>query len=362
LLSDLTRRQTMADRMAPIMFGLSLIFLALLASLIVIWVDMPRVAELAALSALEVEEFGPGADANLAEDLAIEALEKATTPYEFTGRVVLGLLIFVWLLFPLEFLLRYLQEQKSHTDLPMKWTSVALFCLAPPLRMSAPSAAWDNQIWLPRLNWQYPGRALSRHLTRLFSTPMLIIALLILPVLVIEYGLSAWVDRHAWLRMLLHISTGFIWFAFTVEFIVLIGAADKKLAYVRKNWIDLAIILLPLLSFLRSIRVLRLARLARVQKLAKVGRVYRMRGLLMKAVRALMLLEVVNRLLRITPEKKLARMQEHYNEMALELAELEQDIAEQRLKLSGSHPSVSVDQPEPQDNPVEPTSKRQRSN
>lgn len=329
---SLAHRQLLADRLAPVMFALSLTFLVLLAALIVIWVDIPRVAELAALEALDVQGEQEAAD-DIAREEINAVLQHSTAPYRATGRVVLWLLILVWLVFPLEWLVSRRYGLRDTEPEKNRWHTGLQYCLVPPLRLSAPSAVYDNRIWLPWLSWRSPGRDLSRQLARSFSTPMLVIALLILPILVIEYGLSGWVDRYHWLRMMLHISTGFIWFAFTVEFIILIGATDKKLAYVRKNWIDLAIILLPLISFLRSIRALRLARLARVQRLAKVGRVYRMRGLMMKAVRALMLLEVVNRILRITPEKKLARLREHHAEKAMELAELEEEMAVIRSRL-----------------------------
>jgi len=182
-------------------------------------------------------------------------------------------------------------------------------------------------MWLPSLSWQHPGRDLSSLLTRIFSKPMLIIALLILPILAIEFVFKSAIQQYFWLRLLLHAATGFIWFAFTLEFIVMISATDKKLAYIKKNWIDLVIILIPLVSFLRSLRVLRLAKLAKIQKIAKLGRVYRVRSLGTKALRALMTIGLVNRLLRITPEKKLLKLREQHDERMLELAELEEEIA-----------------------------------
>jgi len=128
--------------------------------------------------------------------------------------------------------------------------------------------------------------------------------------------------------VLIHAATGFIWFAFTVEFIVMVSATDRKIAYIKKNWLDLAIILLPLISFLRGIRALRLAKLAKVQQLAKMGRVYRMRGLGMKLLKALLLFEIVSRVLRITPEKKLQKLNQLRDECLEELDEVEADILE----------------------------------
>ena len=66
--------------------------------------------------------------------------------------------------------------------------------------------------------------------------------MMILPILVIEYVFTAQVAQYAWLRLLLHVGTGVIWFAFAVEFILMVSVAEKKLAYCKKHWVDLAII------------------------------------------------------------------------------------------------------------------------
>jgi len=184
-----------------------------------------------------------------------------------------------------------------------------------------------GQFWLPGLAWQAPSRSLSLQLARRFNNPMLLIALLILPILLLEFGFRTTVEKHSWLTILIHLSTGFIWCAFAYEFIVMVSATNQKLAYIKKNWIDLAIILIPLVSFLRSVKVLRIARLARLQKLAKLSRVYRMRGLGMKAFRALMLLQFINKLIGMTPQKQLAKLKREHAVKSEELAELEADIA-----------------------------------
>ncbi len=167
---------------------------------------------------------------------------------------------------------------------------------------------------------------------------MRFLSTVILPILLIEYGLHSLVEEKEWLRLALHISTGFIWCAFTIEFLILFSVTDKRLNYIKTHWIDLVIILLPLISFLRSFRVLKLAKLAKVQKIAKMGRVFRVRGLLMKALRAMMLLGFVNHLLRITPEKHLTNLKMQYDELEEELRELKVEIDELEAELN-SHPS-----------------------
>lgn len=330
------RQRYLADRLALPMFSLTVLFVLLLGTLIVVRIDIPRVAELARLE----QQSMAGATVPTLTGMPVGQLHlpienaPAGVP-ERLGDAALVALLAIWPLFWLEYLV-LLRHRAGRPFVPDGLTRL-LVCSIPPLRLAAPSAARDGRVWLPALGWRRPGRALVRELERHSSKPMLTIALLILPVLAIEIGFKGLVDEHAWLRLLLHVSTGLIWCAFVIEFCLLIGATDKKLAYVRRHWLDLAIILLPLISFLRSVRALRLARLAKVQKLAKMGRVYRMRGLLMKAVRALMLLEVVNRLLRVTPEKRLARLHERRDELEEDLAELDLDIRtlERELRCDG---------------------------
>ncbi len=315
----------MDERLAPVMFGLAIAFLILLAALIVAMVDMPRVVE---LSLLESE------DQTLSEHVRARLVSA-----ERLGGHLLTLLLLLWPLFIAESLYQ-LTQAKAANATKKQWGLRVAAAAIPPIRLGTPSMAWDGRVWLPVMSWVHPSKASKQMLARFFGKPMIAIALLILPILLLEFGFKSLVANHFWLQMLIHLATGFIWFAFTVEFILMVSVSDKKLAYVKKNWIDLAIILLPLISFLRGIRALRLAKLAKVQQLAKMGRVYRMRGLGMKLFRALLLFEVVNRVLRITPEKQLDKLksirQDHIEELEeidLEIANLEQVIQDKSAQL-----------------------------
>lgn len=135
---------------------------------------------------------------------------------------------------------------------------------------------------------------------------MILLAIIVLPVLGFELllqSVSSWVrqipnfemhlsrlaeaDAHfvrLWLAYRgLDIAVGmaivFIWLAFFVEFVVKIAIAPSRAGYARKNWLDIVIILLPMLRPVRSIRALRALRLARML------RVLTLRGVAMKLVR-----------------------------------------------------------------------------
>lgn len=321
-MSQETEHQVKATRAAPLMFVLAASFVVLLAALIVLWVDIPRVAELSVVGGIESTN-----DANLDPDqiLALVQENELVKQVDPLGRILRWVLFLLWPLFWIEF--AYSRSFKGPPSV-IKHGGVfrMLACVVPPLRIAAPSAAHGGKIWLPIWGWQLPGKDLHARLERAFGKPMLIIAMLILPVLLIEFGLHSLVEANQWLQVLLHVCTGFIWCAFTIEFLIMLSATDKRFTYVKTHWIDLAIILLPLISFLRSLRVLRLARLAKVQKLAKMSRVFRVRGLAMKAMRALMLLGFVNRLLGITPAKRLAKLELLYEDQNEELMDLKEEI------------------------------------
>ena len=315
-----------SELFAPTMFGLSLIYLALVATLIVLWVDVPRF-EMIAENYGQADAAGGHVQPDLMGDAALQF-----------GQALTYVLFFVWIVIGGEVLVQLVLSTRSRSIKNLnKWRFFAVLqCLCPPLRLAAPNIAHDGEIWLPRIGWQTPNRKLYRRLERGFSKPMLFFALLILPLLLVEFTLQSAIQQMYWLRMSIHVCTGLIWSAFAIEFIVLVSASEKRLAYVKKNWIDLAIILLPIALFLRSLRAFQLARLtklAKVQQLGQMSRVYRVRGVAMKAVRALMLLEVFGRLLGVNPKKRLDRLrhefaekQEELDELALEIKKIETEV------------------------------------
>ena len=283
-------------------FLVTLLFVGLIAALIVAWFDIPSLSELHAV----VENQGE------------------TNRFSLVCSI---LLLLLWPVYIVEFLYLYRGQfigwVKRRDTFP---TSQFAVCLIPPLRLGLVNVYKDNQLWLPRFGWRPPGRALIRDIEAVISKPMLVIAFLILPVLLLEYAFDGFLVKNQWLLIVLHACTGFIWWCFACEFIVMVGASKRKFQYVKKNWLDLAIILLPLISFLRSIRVLRLARFARVQQVTKITRMYRMRGLFYKALRGLLLTAFIRKMLGISPEKTLQNLNRQRAAKQQELLELNQRI------------------------------------
>ena len=72
----------------------------------------------------------------------------------------------------------------------------------------------------------------------------------------------------------------------------MIAVVDRKLKYCLKHWIDILVIVLPLVAFLRS---LRLARLARLNQIGKFTRLYRLRGSVVRGAAGLVVASVIER-------------------------------------------------------------------
>ncbi len=308
-----------AGRNEVLMFSLAMIYLVCLAVLVVIWVDLPGLQERA--------EQVIDADSLEAAEMAVVA------PYGLEGAVLL-VMLGIWCVVAGEAIVHWVTRPWDREHLRHHLHSV-LFCICPALRMCARSPEMHGRIWLPGLGWRRGGRRLQRQLERHFSVPMMVIALLIMPILIIEFFLKDQVAAYRWLRILLHGGTGVIWFAFAAEFILMVSIAEKKLEYCKEHWIDLAIILLPLVSFLRTLslaKATRLADLMRIQQLSNLARAYRLRGTAIKALRVLILFDLTERILRISDERRIEKLEKQLADMEKHSRLLRQRIAKLKLK------------------------------
>jgi voltage-gated potassium channel len=324
-----TTRRRISAKFAPLMFVFAAIYLAGLATMVVMLVDVPSLRETGL--AIETDSLKPS------------AAEPDSMGSWF--RIAIGIMmLLIWPCFWVEAVFHWVTRPWSAAYRRYHLRSL-FFCFLPPLRMCARNPDMGGAMWLPWLGWRVADDQLRDQLKRYFGIPMLGIAVLILPVLAVEFFLKEQVADHFALRVGLHFSTGLIWFAFTTEFIVMISAAENRLDYCKKHWLDLAIILLPLISFLRSLQVIRatrLAKLTKVQQLSKMARVYRMRGVSTKAFRALLLIDAVTRLMQPKPEKLLVRLRLEHRRLNRELQEIENRIERVESELSSQRAQNQV--------------------
>ena len=322
---DRRRWRRFVLRSTPVMFWLALGILFLTAIQIVCWVDIPRVS-------MEATTLDP-ADPNLDElnPFEIAADSRWVVAARRTGWWNGIAILFLWGMFIIESVVTLVACGGRPTPRPWKAMRV-LACFIPPVRMALAHPEMGGRLWLPGLGWRHPTRDLQRFIESKLSVPMLIAALVMLPVLGVEFLLKQQLHEHDWLRMLLHIGTGLVWFAFAAEYILMLSLAERKWEYIKANVINLLIILLPFASFLRSLQALRatrLARLTRLGQLSKMIRMYRIRGVAMRLLRSLLFLEVLSRLLT-TPEMRrqslrdqIARKEAELDDLRTQLAELE---------------------------------------
>jgi voltage-gated potassium channel len=304
------------------MFYLSLAFLALVAAELVFLIDVPRFVE--SLHEDDAEFYLHEAD-YLAKPEEKQYQISAVYWAKLCGVALLA----IWPLFWLEYALHYWMRDRNRS-LRKQLPAGFAICVFPFLRLCARAREQSDQIWFPVWGWQTVNRELHHRLERFFSLPMIWIALLILPVLACQIFLKETIVQYPFLRHALHFSAGLIWFAFAVEFLVMVSVSNKKAKYCAKHWLDLLIILLPLISFLRTlqfVRATKLINLARLQQVARMSRVYRMRGIAQRGFRAVLLLGVVHRLLGTKPEKRLVHLREMLLEKERELDQIRAEIA-----------------------------------
>ncbi len=209
----------------------------------------------------------------------------------------------------------------------LRWIFISLI---PGMRMVFSVSRPNRLVWVPRRGWLNVSEESSRKLEVTLAIPMLIITLLILPVLGLEYGFHDLVKQNPNVGIALHVLTALIWFAFAVEFILLFGVAEKKLAFCKRHIINIVIIILPMVAFLRVLRIFRAGRVMRLWNMLKIGkmlRVYRLRGIQMRFLRVIMLFKLIDRFLH-------NRQPERYQKIVeTQIADKEKELAELRAKL-----------------------------
>lgn len=187
---------------------------------------------------------------------------------------------------------------------------------------------------------------LEVQLERKLGVPMIVVALLVLPVIAIEFVWAERIVEEAWLAVATQLAGAAIWLAFSVEFLVLISIVKDRWRFVRRHWLDLLIICLPLLAFLRVLRLGRLGRLLRLNQLTKVSRsarAFRLKGLALRVWRALLVLEIVDRTLNRDDQKRLSKLQAKLADAEREVQSLLTEIRSLEAKLDVAGKSAAVE-------------------
>lgn len=234
----------------------------------------------------------------------------------------------LWAIFVVEFVIQGLVF-KSFSS-PRRGAVAFGAILLPPLRIAVRPGSTPEHLWIPFLGWRRPNKALRKQPEKHFSAPMMLVALLILPILGLEFIWTEQLESRPWLHTIVNVGTRVIWLAFAIEFLVMVSISKRTISYCKTHWIDLAIIVLPMISFLRVMRFLHFGRLVKLQKMSKL---YRLRGLAVRALRAILILRVLDRtshrFARIRLEhlkSKLQIKEEEIEELHVEIAEMKEHV------------------------------------
>lgn len=219
---------------------------------------------------------------------------------------------------------------------PVRLRRFLLTLLVPPLRMITSSSTPRGWLWLPGAGWRPTGEATTEKLDQKLALPMVILTLLVLPVLGAEFTGGETLENHPRMALATHLITCVIWVGFTAEFIWMVAAAPDKPAYCTRHWINLVIILLPLVAFLRVLSFFRFGRMIRAGKLL---RAYRLRGLWTRLWRLALLFNLFERLQQRDPAKYCASLEKKITDLEKELATLHAKLDTARENLPHS-PSV----------------------
>jgi hypothetical protein len=200
------------------------------------------------------------------------------------------------------------------------WAAMATVVF-PPMRIGQRHSVLPDYLWLPFIGWCKANETLFDTLKRKFSTPMIAIALFIVPILMIEMKFEEQaraaipnIDFYIFLVQ------AFIWIAFTFEFILMFSITNEKADYCKRNWMDLVIILLPLISFFRTFRMLR------ILKLQQLSKAYRVKGVFLKVRNAILLADAIQRILYPNPSTHLLALQKKLINNSRQRKELERQV------------------------------------
>ena len=210
------------------------------------------------------------------------------------------------------------------------------YALFPPFRLGAKDHETNHRIWLPGLGWQHISFELERRIQRALRFPMIVMALLILPLLAAEYFFAEQLASDHLLAGFTAAASGIIWAAFSAEFILMATVSRNKFEYCRHHFLELLIILLPALGVLGTIQ---LGRELRINQITKAANLYRLRGLATRSWQSLTMFEFVDRVLSGPPQKTIERLKLLVEKKQDELSQLESRIHHLESRIRKSPPN-----------------------
>ncbi len=234
-------------------------------------------------------------------------------------------LLALWLVIVVEGVAGYLVASDRKPALKR----LLLVVFLPPVRMTISPRRSNDWVWLPNYDWLPVTAESVAQMEQRTAVPMLIATALIVPVLIVDFGFPEAVENSPNLEILLIVLMALIWFSFALEFAIMVSLAPKKLKYCQKHWINIVIIILPLIAFLRTLQLFRFLQIAQASKMAKA---YRLRGLATRLLKIALAFNLIDRLMALSPDRYCASLEEKITEREDELADLRRRLEMAREK------------------------------
>jgi voltage-gated potassium channel len=210
--------------------------------------------------------------------------------------------------------------------------------LLPPLRLATRRCNQPDFIWL--FTWRFIDSSFYTELEKRFLLPILLLSLFMTPFWVTELFSPDQLNNHALLYHIVNLGNALVWELFVIEFIIMFSIAEKKLYYLKKHWLELFIIILPMFALVRILigryALLRQLKLINSKNLLKIIvrirrilNIYRARSVFNRILRIFIVINVVKRFYQHRhPQKYLALLQEKLAKKQQEIADIHQQIQE----------------------------------
>jgi len=182
--------------------------------------------------------------------------------------------------------------------------------------------------------WQLVTPDLYTHIEKKFLYPILLLSLIMIPFWITEILYPEKMTTDPLFHHLINRGNALIWVLFVTEFFILFSIAEKRMDYLKKHWMEILIIILPMLALTRFILISRSVFLTKGaflfgMKLQRLLNIYRSRVVLNRIIRIFIIINLVKRYYqRRNPKKYLIRLQEQLTEKEKEINDLKIQIGE----------------------------------
>ncbi|MCV6638995.1 hypothetical protein [Candidatus Albibeggiatoa sp. nov. NOAA] len=242
----------------------------------------------------------------------------------------------LWIVFAIE---RFLYLSLCPNKTWRSFVAAFFITLFPPLHLAARRCHKKQYIWYFS-HWELVREELFDKIERQFLFWIMLVLVIMTPIWLAELFFAHYLKDYILFHHAMNIGNAVVWAVFVAEFVIEISLTKKWQKYIIQHWVELLIILLPMLAFARFLRLTQFGFLAKygfIQKMVvnysvkwqKLLNVYRARSTMNRLIRIFILIDVIKRWQQSrNPKKYLQKLHEQLEEKQQELDEIKKKIAE----------------------------------